>query len=156
MSTSDASWRACPLRQWKLSPMDLESYGRYSKARDVMLKATDTKFAPWHIVRSDDKRRARLNCISHILKAIPAGKARRGRKLNCPSAPGPRFIYKMGTKKSGEVCAPLDKAACQRFQPHSKRKTTGRNNCSTSDQTYAARSSPKSAETLGISTGYHR
>ena len=71
-----------PLRQWKLSPMDLESYGRwyqYSKARDVMLKATDTKFAPWHIVRSDDKRRARLNCISHILKTIPAGKAPRSK-----------------------------------------------------------------------------
>ena len=71
-----------PLRQWKLSPMDLESYGRwyqYSKARDVMLKATDTKFAPWHIVRSDDKRRARLNCISHILKTIPSGKAPRSK-----------------------------------------------------------------------------
>jgi len=71
-----------PLRQWKLSPMDLESYRRwyqYSKARDVMLKATDTKFAPWHIVRSDDKRRARLNCISHILKTIPAGKVPRSK-----------------------------------------------------------------------------
>jgi polyphosphate kinase 2 len=63
-----------PLRQWKLSPMDLESYARwyaYSRARDMMLEATDTKEAPWHIVRSDDKRRARLNCISHLLKAIP-------------------------------------------------------------------------------------
>jgi polyphosphate kinase 2 len=63
-----------PLRQWKLSPMDLESYGRwydYSKARDLMLEATDSKHAPWHIVRSDDKRRARLNCISHILSSIP-------------------------------------------------------------------------------------
>jgi polyphosphate kinase len=71
-----------PLRQWKLSPMDLESYGRwyqYSKARDIMLKATDTKFAPWHIVRSDDKRRARLNCISHILKTIPIGKVPRSK-----------------------------------------------------------------------------
>jgi polyphosphate kinase len=71
-----------PLRQWKLSPMDLESYGRwyqYSKARDVMLKATNTKFAPWHIVRSDDKRRARLNCISHILKTVPVGKAPRSK-----------------------------------------------------------------------------
>ena len=69
-----------PLRQWKLSPMDLESYRlwyRYSKARDVMLKATSTKFAPWHIVRSDDKRRARLNCITHILKAIRPGKVTR-------------------------------------------------------------------------------
>jgi polyphosphate kinase len=63
-----------PLRQWKLSPMDLESYSRwydYSKARDRMLKATSTKHAPWYIVRSDDKRRARLNCIAHLLKLIP-------------------------------------------------------------------------------------
>ena len=63
-----------PLRYWKLSPMDLESYARwyaYSRARDMMLEATDTKDAPWHIVRSDDKRRARLNCISHLLKSIP-------------------------------------------------------------------------------------
>jgi polyphosphate kinase 2 len=62
------------LRQWKLSPMDLESYRRwyeYSKARDLMLEATDTEHAPWHIVRSDDKRRARLNCIAHILSLIP-------------------------------------------------------------------------------------
>jgi polyphosphate kinase 2 len=63
-----------PLRQWKLSPMDIESYRRwyeYSRARDMMLDATDSKHAPWHIVRSDDKRRARLNAIAHILKAIP-------------------------------------------------------------------------------------
>jgi polyphosphate kinase len=63
-----------PLRQWKLSPMDVESYRRwydYSRARDMMLEATDSKHAPWYIVRSDDKRRARLNCISHILNLIP-------------------------------------------------------------------------------------
>src|SRR6195952_5180483 len=63
-----------PLRQWKLSPMDTASYSRwyeYSRARDLMLKATHTKHAPWHIIRSDDKRRARLNCISHLLKTIP-------------------------------------------------------------------------------------
>ena len=63
-----------PLRQWKLSPMDVESYRRwyaYSRARDSMLKATDKEFAPWHIVRTDDKRRGRLNCISHILDRIP-------------------------------------------------------------------------------------
>jgi polyphosphate kinase 2 len=63
-----------PLRQWKLSPMDLESYARwyeYSRARDAMLEATDTKAVPWHIVRSDDKRRARLNCIAHLLDLIP-------------------------------------------------------------------------------------
>jgi len=69
-----------PLRQWKLSPMDVESYAHwddYSRARDMMLKATDSKHAPWHIVRSDDKRRARLNCISHILSLIPYKKAPR-------------------------------------------------------------------------------
>jgi polyphosphate kinase 2 len=63
-----------PLRQWKLSPMDLESFRRwyaYSKARDQMLKSTDSKHAPWHVVHSDDKKRARLNCISHILSLIP-------------------------------------------------------------------------------------
>jgi polyphosphate kinase 2 len=63
-----------PLRQWKLSPMDLESYARwyaYSRARDMMLEATDTDEAPWYIVRSDDKCRARLNCISHLLELIP-------------------------------------------------------------------------------------
>ncbi len=63
-----------PIRQWKLSPMDVESYGRwysYSRARDMMLEATDTEDAPWHIVRSDDKRRARLNLISHLLNLIP-------------------------------------------------------------------------------------
>jgi polyphosphate kinase 2 len=63
-----------PLRQWKLSPMDLESYGRwyeFSKARDAMLAATDTDDAPWCVVRSDDKRRARLNCIAHLLRLIP-------------------------------------------------------------------------------------
>jgi polyphosphate kinase 2 (PPK2 family) len=63
-----------PLRQWKLSPMDLPSRSRwydYSRARDMMLEATDTKTAPWYIVPSDDKKRARLNCISHLLSLIP-------------------------------------------------------------------------------------
>ena len=69
-----------PLRQWKLSPMDLESYSRwyeYSHARDLMLDATDSKEAPWHIVRSDDKRRARLNAISHLLSLVPYERVRR-------------------------------------------------------------------------------
>ena len=69
-----------PLRQWKLSPMDIESWPRwyeYSRARDRMLEATDTKEAPWYILRSDDKRRARLNCIAHILKVIPYKKLSR-------------------------------------------------------------------------------
>jgi polyphosphate kinase len=63
-----------PVRQWKLSPMDLPSRQRwyeYSRARDQMLKSTDTSFAPWYIVRSDDKRTARLNTIRHLLAQIP-------------------------------------------------------------------------------------
>jgi len=59
---------------WKLSPMDLESHHRwydYSRARDEMLVATDTSYAPWYIVDADDKRRARLNCIKHLLSLIP-------------------------------------------------------------------------------------
>jgi polyphosphate kinase 2 len=69
-----------PLRQWKLSPMDLESYGRwydYSRARDAVFKITDVDYAPWHIVRSDNKRRARLNCISKMLELIPYKKISR-------------------------------------------------------------------------------
>jgi polyphosphate kinase len=79
-----------PMRQWKLSPMDTESYKHwyeYSKARDLMLDATDTKRAPWHIVRTDDKRRGRLNCIAHILslipyKKIPHAKVKLPKRLN--------------------------------------------------------------------------
>ena len=63
---------------WKLSPMDLKSYDRwydYSRARDEMFEATDTEFAPWHVARTDDKRRGRLNIITHLLTQIPYKKA---------------------------------------------------------------------------------
>jgi polyphosphate kinase 2 len=76
-----------PLRQWKLSPMDLPSLERwydYSRARDVMLKHTDTKLAPWYIVRSDDKKAARLNTIAHVLSRIPFKKL----KQKKPRLPG--------------------------------------------------------------------
>ncbi len=65
---------ADPTKRWKLSPMDLQSRTRwveYSMAKDEMFKYTDTKQAPWYVVNSDDKRRARLNCISHLLSLIP-------------------------------------------------------------------------------------
>ena len=78
---------ADPLRQWKLSPMDLPSRRRwydYSRARDVMLKATDTRIAPWYIVRSDDKKKARLNTIAHVLSQIPHKKLRE-EKVTLPS-----------------------------------------------------------------------
>jgi polyphosphate kinase len=79
-----------PLRQWKLSPMDLESYPRwyeYSRARDRMLEMTDTEVAPWYIVRSDDKRRGRLNCIAHLLsliayKKVPRAKVKLPKRSN--------------------------------------------------------------------------
>jgi polyphosphate kinase len=63
-----------PMRRWKLSPMDLESHRRwydYSRARDAMFVATDTPQSPWYVVQTDDKERARLNCISHLLNVVP-------------------------------------------------------------------------------------
>ena len=69
-----------PVRQWKLSPMDVESYGRwydYSRARDLMFKYTDTEESPWHLVDSNDKKRARLNIISHILAQMPYERVKR-------------------------------------------------------------------------------
>lgn len=69
-----------PVRQWKLSPMDLPSRSKwyeYSRARDEMLEATDTKKSPWYVLRSDDKKRARLNCISHLLSLIPYEEVKR-------------------------------------------------------------------------------
>jgi polyphosphate kinase 2 (PPK2 family) len=65
-----------PLKRWKLSDMDLEEhrlYVRYSQAKDITFQYTDTKQAPWHVVPSDDKRSARLNCISHILDQFAYG-----------------------------------------------------------------------------------
>ena len=73
-----------PRKVWKLSPMDLKSYSRwydYSRARDDMFKATDTAWAPWHVVRSDDKRRARLNVISHLLRQVPYEKLSRDKPI---------------------------------------------------------------------------
>jgi polyphosphate kinase 2 len=87
---------------WKLSGMDLLSYGRwydYSRARDDMFQASDTSHAPWHVVRSDDKRRARLNIIAHILDTIPYKEAPREKvKLPGRQKPGgykePNYPYK--------------------------------------------------------------
>jgi polyphosphate kinase 2 len=68
-----------PVRQWKLSPMDLESYRRwwdYTKAYDEMIRLTDTPHAPWWIVDSNDKKAARINCLTHLLGSIPYEKAK--------------------------------------------------------------------------------
>jgi polyphosphate kinase 2 len=77
---------------WKLSPMDLESYSRwydYSRVRDEMFQATDTAWAPWYVVKSDDKKRARLNLITHLLGRIPYKKVPRG-KVVLPKRQKPR------------------------------------------------------------------
>jgi polyphosphate kinase 2 len=90
-----------PLRQWKLSPMDLESFARwydYSRARDLMLEKTDSEHAPWYIVRSDDKRKARLNCISHILSLIPFKKVSRP-KVKLPKRSNKRKYDDQATLK---------------------------------------------------------
>ena len=63
-----------PAKRWKLSPMDVESRARwveYSKAKDAMFASTDIKQAPWYVINADDKKRARLNCITHLLSMIP-------------------------------------------------------------------------------------
>jgi len=87
---------------WKLSPMDLKSYDRwddYTRARDDMFAATDTRFAPWHVVRSDQKRRARLNLIAHLLEKVPYKKVKRT-KVELPSRGkkgsyrGPKYPFK--------------------------------------------------------------
>jgi polyphosphate kinase len=92
---------------WKLSPMDLKSYSRwydYSRARDEMFAASDTGYAPWFVVRSDDKKRARLNLISHLLKQIPYDAAPR-EKVKLPKrqkAKGykePNYPYKYVPEK---------------------------------------------------------
>lgn len=95
-----------PRKTWKLGPMDVASYRRwydYSRARDDMLAATDLDFAPWHIVKADDKKRARLNCISHFLSQIPyqelpreqiklGKRGTRGRYDDQASLAGRRFV----------------------------------------------------------------
>ena len=92
---------------WKLSPMDLKSYGRwydYSRARDDMFQATDTPWAPWHVAHSDDKKRARLNIITHLLKLIPYKEIRREKiKLPKRQKPGdyrePSYQFKLVPEK---------------------------------------------------------
>ena len=77
---------------WKLSPMDLLSYSRwydYSRARDEMFATTDTKFAPWYVLRSNDKRRARLNLIRHLLSRIPYKDVTRREKVKLPKRQKP-------------------------------------------------------------------
>ena len=82
---------------WKLSPMDLKSYSRwydYSRARDEMFAATDTAWAPWYVVRSDNKRCARLNCLTHLLSQISCGELER-EKIKLPKR-----------QKPGDYCEP--------------------------------------------------
>ena len=94
-----------PRKTWKLSPMDVESFKRwydYSHARDDMIAATSTGYAPWHIVRADSKKRARLNCISHLLsqipyKDLPGEKIVLGKRSKKGAYDDEAFITKFGT-----------------------------------------------------------
>ena len=87
---------------WKLSPMDLKSYSRwydYSRARDDMFAATDTGFAPWYVAKSDDKKRARLNIINHLLskidyKRVPREKVRLPERQKAGGYKDPKYPYK--------------------------------------------------------------
>jgi polyphosphate kinase 2 len=91
-----------PLRQWKLSPMDLKSYSRwydYSRARDEMFKATSHEAAPWYVVRSDDKKRARLNGIKHILSLIPYKQIKRDKIKLPPRSNKDRYNDELDLKK---------------------------------------------------------
>jgi polyphosphate kinase 2 len=91
-----------PRKVWKLSPMDVESYSRwydYSRARDDMFKATDTSHAPWFVVQSDDKRRARLNVIAHLLskihyKTAPREKVKLPKRQKPKGYREPKYPYK--------------------------------------------------------------
>jgi len=90
-----------PMRQWKLSPTDLESRRRwydYSRARDMMLDATDTPWAPWHIVRSDSKKHGRLNCITHLVSLLPYQKVDRP-KVKMPERSTKRAYDDVATMK---------------------------------------------------------
>jgi hypothetical protein len=91
------------MRRWKLSPMDLESVSRwedYSRAKDEMFIHTDIPEAPWHVVESEDKRRARINMIAHLLSSVPYADVRPP-DLELPSRPPAR----------GYVRAPRDMQA---------------------------------------------
>lgn len=96
-----------PRKIWKLSPMDIKSYDKwneYTRARDDMFNATDTPWAPWHVARSDDKKRARLNIITQILNAIEY-KEIKGEKIELPKrkidkiAPGKEYPFKFIQEK---------------------------------------------------------
>jgi polyphosphate kinase 2 (PPK2 family) len=92
---------------WKLSPMDLKSYNRwydYSRARDDMFAATDTEWAPWYVANSDDKRRARLNIITHMLsliphKAVPREKVKLPKRQKAGGYKEPDYPYKFVPEK---------------------------------------------------------
>jgi polyphosphate kinase 2 len=96
-----------PIRQWKLSPIDLPSrtkWYEYSRARDQMLEATDSKHAPWRILRANDKKRARLNCVSQLLELIPYTKVPR-KTLEIPK-PSKKGAYDDDASLKGRTFVP--------------------------------------------------
>ena len=138
-----------PLRQWKLSPMDLPSrtkWFEYSRARDMMLKATDTKARPWYILRSDDKKRARLNCIRahpepHPLQESAAREDRTAQaldegRLRRPSpAEGPEV-------RAGEILNPNPQPAWRTWHPGNGLGVAGGHHHTLKHETFCERTSP--------------
>ena len=114
---------------WKLSDMDLKSYSRwydYSRARDEMFAATDTSWAPWYVARSDDKRRARLNIISHLLSKIHYEALPRATRSSCRSG---RRAGTTGSPTTRTSSSPRSTERCHSCQPPPSalyRRTTAR------------------------------
>ena len=119
-----------PRKIWKLSAMDLKSYSRwydYSRARDAMFAATDTAWAPWYIADADDKKRARLNIISHLLSQVPLQAGCPTGTSSCPDGSKPAATWTLscrcGTSPHrssglpGARSAPLAEARAARWRP---------------------------------------
>ena len=99
-----------PRKIWKLSDMDLKSYSRwydYSRARDAMFAATDTAWAPWYVAHTDDKKRGRLNIISHLLSQVPYDAARRRRTSSCRGRQAARGYVEPNLPHAGDPDAVL-------------------------------------------------
>jgi hypothetical protein len=117
-----------PLRQWKLSGLDLQSISRwedYSRAKDEMFVHTDIPEAPWYVVESDDKRRARINMIAHLLSTIPYQKVKRP-KIELPSRPASQGYIR--SPREMQTYVPDHAASLNRKHGHNGHGGKGRHN----------------------------
>lgn len=125
-----------PLRQWKLSPMDLESITRwedYSRAKDDMMVHTDTAYAPWHHVLADSKKQARLNMISHLLESLPYYDIAEGDEIKLPKRPKPTGYQRPPVSVSKYVPDRASQWVAEAKERKAKRKAKGQRNTDTED-----------------------